>query len=502
MRQAFVLLIALCLLAKGRGEEIISIPFELDQLRGFVCIQAFVNDKGPYWFIFDTGSDAVGLFSNYATLLRHHPREEAEAASKNDSHADSNASAVIRIEGTAKGKEAKLTLRLGENFFGVIGMESSPVFIRNQFVEPVGIISLMFLNQHFLHISYDDHLIRLLKSSPTDGWNQVPAVRTRTGPFMLRLRIGGEEGEFLLDNGHDGTLSIGDELKLKLKEFLTTRPLYEVTVLSAQSKRQAYAFSARRMPPILLRNLRVNVPWLYSREENLFGSLCMLQFNWLMDLEHDRLYVQPRRKAPPTLRLNQRPPIVIQKRSSDYFIKAGFHTRPYLSGITEESKLLEVNGLNVVNLDGDKNFSDYILQLIMSPFKDQVFLKILKNEKIFEVSFKILDEILVDELLESFVSEIKVEEDGIYAIFKNVQIFETETQEEVPNKQFRVLQIEGRPTLDLTAEDLIEYLHSRLLQNQPAELLCRDESGRERWVKVIPEAPAPPAPSKADTSRK
>ena len=62
------------------ADPTIRLRFEIDTLRGYICLQARVNDnREPEWFIFDTGANfALGLHSRAASRLNIIPIAEPE----------------------------------------------------------------------------------------------------------------------------------------------------------------------------------------------------------------------------------------------------------------------------------------------------------------------------------------------------------------------------------------------------------------------------------------
>jgi len=490
-----------CILALAQAapnaDPTVRLRFEIDTLRGFICLQARVNEnREPEWFIFDTGA-------NMGLLL------QAKAASRLQVSYDTAKWEAFSEYSTSRGgyRVPEVTLhfdkdirfRIQDATFVLSENEGLPlIVVDGKFVNPAGMIGIGLFRKRHVKIAYSTkELIVSTNPMELDGWQEVTAQYEDDEPFVL-LKVGDESVKALLDSGAQGGLSVSYS---QLKKFAP----------NAKPGDPPFDFPTRFFPPTKLGEHPLNLQLIEVREKErpylLFGALEMLHYDWIINTHEMRVYVK-RREPQPKIYTHMRSSFLLHA-FPVYFGEAGFLAFPIPHGalwragmhFEEPCRILTVNGVNLPSkLEGttSKQMVEELTLLAESPFTETVHLRLRCEGQESEITFQLPPGDKVAEVLECipFRSEVKWNidsekdakvqlsitfSDARWRAFYRVngQPVERHNQEH-PHK---VVRVQGLPEAFGLA-DFFEYLHTQLSSGRSVILICLDEAGREVEVEI------------------
>ena len=504
MRTAYLLMIAANVFIFARSslavERSVPLRFEVDTLRGYICLQAAVNENSkPEWFIFDTGFTASFLYQESAKKLGvEYDKEKWTSFSEHST-----------IRGGYPIPE--ITLRLGERltiklqgtaFVGSADETPIIVALQGKLIEVAGIIGMDAFGAFFLKISYSTREIIVSDTQfVLDGWQEVTAQSTGRRPY-IRLKIGSREWTALLDSGWFGGLVIPFSVYKQYKP--------DISEIDSQEEKR-FADVAKLFPPVKIGEnpLGYELITIITRERPylIIGSLEMIFYDWIIDREK-RVYLRRRREAP-KIHVNVPSPVFTNVNiffDENLGILAGTipRSRAARAGLTDECVVLSVNGIRVPpqDISPSESLAKVLSRLLANPFTETARLRVRCGEQEREVAFQLLPSDRIIAVLMhyiplglNFASGSGDKEDDFEV---ELQVCEWLSYYRINDHPIKPSSYEGRDSLkyslvrilglpeDFTIEDFWNHLYAYFSRGEPVVLVCLDEAGREVRLEVPP----------------
>ncbi len=240
-----------------------------------------------------------------------------------------------------------------------------------------------------LNIDFDNQELTVFENIPS-GWTPIKAEFNR-GYINILLKIKGKEYSFGFDTGFSGDIIFSEKHSNKsIKSIPNKRVVYGGLIQVAGGGIISTTSETKNVDKVFLTSDytvdNIEMKMLPKNVENLVGLSFMQHYNWLLDYEEEKVYIQPRKK--------------------EYTPKeAGFYTN-VLGAYFDESEMpvkivLMVKGGNaeksglkigdeVLSINGNEfpkispcEIEDEIKQFIQNA--DEVIFKIQRNDKIEEI---------------------------------------------------------------------------------------------------------------------
>lgn len=501
MRSTRLTAIIGCILALVQAalavESTVRLRFEIDTLRGFICLQARVNEnREPEWFIFDTGANmGLALQSSAASRLNvSYDKAKWEAFSEYSTVRGGYRvpEATLRFDEDIRFQIRDATFVLSED--AVLPL----IVVNRKFVTPAGFIGIGLFPKRYVKISYStQELIVSTTPMELDGWQEVTTQYEEDRPFIY-LKVGDEQTTALLDSGAEGGLSVSHSLLRKL-------------VPDAKPGDPPFDFPTRFFPPTKLGEHPLNLKLIRVKEKErpylLFGALEMLHYDWIINTDGMRVYAK-RREPQPKIYTHMRNSVFLHVFPA-YFEELGSLAFPVPQGalwragmrLEQPCRILTINGVDMPSkLEGttSKHVQEHIILLAENPFTEMVHLRLRCEGQEREITFQLPPGDKVAEVLECIPFRSKVKwnidsekdakvqlsitfSDARWRAFYRVngQPVEQHNQEH-PHKLVRVI---GLPE-EFSLADFFEHLHTQLSSGRSVILICLDEAGREVEVEI------------------
>jgi hypothetical protein len=489
------------------ADPTIRLRFEIDTLRGYICLQARVNEnREPEWLVFDTGgSGSLLLLPKAASRLNISYDKEAWQAFSEYSTVRGGyrvPEVVLRFDGD-------ITYRVQNDTYVLAEDEELPLIVAvgNKLVKAAGVIGIGLFPKRYVKISYDTREL-IVSTTPMelDGWQEVTAQYKENGPY-IQLTVGNQPMTALLDSGaEDGLWLTCDQLKKLAPEAKPCTPSSDY-------------FPTRLFPPTKLGEFPLNLRLIrISKKERpylLFGALEMIHYNWIINTDGMRVYAK-RREPLPKIQIRSRTSVLFHIFPL-YYEERGFLAIPVPRGALWQSGIrvgenpedlcliTEVNGVVVpteLKEATQEEMYASLLRLMASPFVETVRLRLQCKGQEQEFTFQPFADYKLYESVESipFGGNIDWEieydpergeqlrltltfSDPRWSAFYRVngQPVEQHNQEH-PHTVVRVV---GLPE-QFSVLDFIEYLHTQLFQGRSVTVICLNESGQEVEVEIPP----------------
>jgi hypothetical protein len=486
------------------ADPTIRLRFEIDTLRGYICLQARVNDnREPEWFIFDTGANfALGLHSKAASRLNiSYDKTQWKAFSETSTFRGG-----YRVPEATLHFGEDITLRVKGGIFVLPEDEEFPfvVAVGKKLIRAAGIIGIGLFPKRYVKISYDTNEI---VASPTpielDGWQEVTAQYEDHLPFV-QLKVGNQPMIALLDSGASNGLTISRSQFSKLVR--EEKP----------SDSSSFYFPTRSFPTTKLGEYPLSLELIDVIEKErpyfLFGALEMIYYNWIINTDGMRVYAKRRQPQP---KVYAHTPFSVIFHTAPFYWEEKFFAIPTPLGALWQAGLrskgdspddfcviLEINGVSVPSeIEGitPKQLSENLLRLIASPFTETARLRLLCEGREREFTFQLFPAYKLYEFGEclafggDFKYEYTEDEGKLHITFTfsdprwsafyrvNGQPVEQHNQEH-PHKVVRVV---GLPE-EFGITDFIEYMHTQLCNGRSVTVICLDEAGQEVEVEIPP----------------
>jgi hypothetical protein len=501
------------------ADPTIRLRFEIDTLRGYICLQARVNDnREPEWFIFDTGTNfALGLHSKAASRLNiSYDKTQWKAFSETSTFRGG-----YRVPEATLHFGEDITLRVKGGIFVLPEDEEFPfvVAVGKKLIRAAGIIGIGLFPKRYVKISYDTNEI---VASPTpielDGWQEVTAQYEDDLPFV-QLKVGNQPMIALLDSGASNGLNISRSQFSKL--VCEVKP----------SDSSLFYFPTRSFPTTKLGEYPLSLELIVVIEKErpyfLFGALEMIHYNWIINTDGMRVYAK-RREPLPKIQIRSRTSVLFHIFPL-YYEERGFLAIPVPRGALWQSGIrvgenpedlcliTEVNGVVVpteLKEATQEEMYASLLRLMASPFVETVRLRLQCKGQEQEFTFQPFADYKLYESVESipFGGNIDWEieydpergeqsrltltfSDPRWSAFYRVngQPAEQRNQEH-PHTVVRVV---GLPE-QFSVLDFIEYLHTQLFQGRSVTVICLNELGQEVEVEIPPREQVKPQAVSAD----
>jgi hypothetical protein len=501
------------------ADPTIRLRFEIDMLRGFICLQACVNEnRAPEWFVFDTGlSGTLVLLPKAANRLNISYDKEAWEAFGEYSTVRGGyrvPEVVLRFDGDITYRVQNDTRVLAED-------EELPLIVAvgNKLVKAAGVIGIGLFPKRYVKISYDTNEII---ASPTpmglDGWQELTAQHKDNRPYV-QLRVGDKPMTALLDSGAQDGL------------WVTCAQLKELAPEAKPCPPSPDYFPTRLFPPTKLGEFPLNLRLIRIREEErpylLFGALEMIHYNWIINTDGMRVYAQ-RREPQPKIYLRTRPSIFFHVFPL-YDEERGFFVTPVPRGALWHSGIgvaespedicliTEVNGV-VVPTELKETTPEQMLEtlskLMASPFVETVRLRLKCKGQEREFAFQPFPDYKLYEAVESIPFRGNIdweieydtesgEESRLTLTFSDPRwsaFYRVNGQPAAQHNQehpHKVVRVVGLPE-QFSVLDFIEYLHTQLFQGRSVTVICLNESGQEVEVEIPPREQVKPQAVSAD----
>ena len=510
---AFVACIVAFVQVAFAADSTTRLRFEIDILRGYICLQARVNEnREPEWFVFDTGgSGSLLLLPKAATRLNISYDKEAWQAFSEYSTVRGGylvPEVVLRFDGD-------VTYRVQNDTYVLAEDEDLPLIVAvgNKLVKAAGVIGIGLFPKRYLKISYDTREL-IVSSTPMelDGWQEVTAQYKGNRPY-IQLTVGNQPMTALMDSGaQDGLWLTCDQLKKLAPEAKPCLPSLDY-------------FPTRLFPPTKLGGLPLNLQLIRIRENRirekerpylLFGALEMIHYNWIINTDGMRVYAKPREPLP-KINIRSHTSVLFHVFPLYYEEQRGFLAIPVPRGalwqsgirVTENPEdlclITEVNGVIVPTELKDatqEEMYESLLRLMASPFVETVRLRLQCKGQEQEFAFQPFADYKFYESVEYIPFRGKIDWEFEYdpesgersritltfsdprwsAFYRvNGQSVEQHNQEH-PHTVVRVV---GLPE-QFSVLDFIEYLHTQLFQGRSVTVICLNESGQEVAVEIPP----------------
>lgn len=476
----------------------IPIRFEIDTLRGYICLQSKVNkNQENEWFILDTGSSVSILYQETAERLGvEYDKEKWTSFSK-----DSTFRAGYAIPEITFRMDKRLTIKLKGTAFVVAPTDDTPliVAVEGKLVRVAGFIGMDAFGAFFLKISYSTREIVVSDTHfALDEWQEVTARSMDNRPF-IRLKIGSREWTALLDSGWYGGLV------LPLSAYKQYKP--EVPEIDSHEEKRLLDV-AKLFPPVKIgdNSLNYELITITSRERPylIVGALEMIFYDWIIDREN-RVYLR-RRKDTPKVHAHVPSPIFtnIEMFFDDNLgILAGTvpGSRAARAGLTGECVVLSINGIRVPppDIPPSASLAQELAYLLANPFIETVRIQVRCGEQEREVAFQLLPSDKIVAVVRHYFPvgitvrsdtegkiEVEIETGDLLRYYRvNGQPIEASSHEGLRSLKYSLIRIPGLPE-DFTHEDFWNHLYSRFSRDEPVVLVCVDGSGREVELEVPP----------------
>lgn len=474
--------------------------FEIDTMRGYICVKAYVNDYGePEWFIFDTGATGLLLFYRAASRLGVSYDESMWVELSKDSTYPGGYTIPeieVKIAGTT------LRLKLSHTAL-VLQKEVEPILIApaNKLVKAAGILGAGVFKAAGLNLKISYAMKELIASTQPfnlDGWTEVTAQVESDLPF-IRLRTGDEEVAALLDSGWYGGLV------LPLSAYKQYKP--EVPEIDSHEEKR-FLDVAKLFPPVKIgdNSLNYELITITSRERPylIVGALEMIFYDWIIDREN-RVYLR-RRKDAPKVHANVPSPVFTNIEmffDENLGILAGTipRSRAARAGLTGECVVLSINGIRVPppDIPPSASLAQELAYLLANPFIETVRMQVRCGEQEREVAFQLLPSDKIVAVVRHYFPvgitvrsdtegkiEVEIETGDLLRYYRvNGQPIEASSYEGLRSLKYSLIRIPGLPE-DFTHEDFWNHLYSRFSRDEPVVLVCVDGSGREVELEVPP----------------
>jgi hypothetical protein len=289
----FTTMTALTGVARTPGEEIPTVPFDIDRNR--VVIPVAVNGSRPLKLILDTGMgfDGVYLFHQEALKL-----------------IDTAGSIEVRVPGAGSGEASMATMiETGRIDFGDVSLSGQRILVSHtdytQSFTTDGVIGWNLFGHFIVEIDYNRHLIFLRDTAfvPSDsGWLSIP-IELKEGLPFLNVTVEVIAGEVVpvhvyidLASSDALELLVQQDQKYTMPESLTDSSLG--TGLSGD----IYGHYGRSTRVRIGEYDLYSVPTAFapaevrSKQENadgIIGNNLIRRFNVIFDYPHNRLYLRP-----------------------------------------------------------------------------------------------------------------------------------------------------------------------------------------------------------------
>jgi hypothetical protein len=175
----------------------VSIPVEIGN---YITIEAKLNGKGPFAFLFDTGGHAI-LTPEAAAMLTVHPVGAGSAGGAGEGRLSLQFTRVDRMDiGGVSFRD--------QNFF-VIPLQYNTV-ARGDRPPLAGILGLEILERLAMRIDYRNHTVTFWPSETYrhEGAGVAVPITFADDIPLLRAQVGDKIGDFALDTGNGGSLVI------------------------------------------------------------------------------------------------------------------------------------------------------------------------------------------------------------------------------------------------------------------------------------------------------
>jgi hypothetical protein len=488
----------------------VSFPFEVDSLRGFVCIQLSINEREPRWFILDTGANNA--------YLTYEAAEHFGVSIDKSKKEPVSMSWHGKIEGYVVDQPPPLALstqltRMGSFTYKIQGpivifpsdFRFDSVLIRGRLVRPAGMVGLNIFGEQVIRICYDTQTLTIANEPLREGWVEITGKPCYGDFFCARINVGDYTFDALIDSGLDAELSLNRDWGERLKQYLW-RPFMEFETRTL--------YDAFLIPPVKIGELALSILRVQTHTPALppiLGSFGMLHFNWQFDCAERRVYVQLRRNPPRFYcKAHLLRSTFIQCLGNECTITAVPRSEAERLGVIGECALVAINDIPLREIQqhfGTQRVVNFYQGLVLSPIIGQVRLQVRCNDDLKEIIFDNVLSLRDQTSISYFISKNR--------IFSGIETYDDEFmvrfRPESPAKfsidgkpiqlgdkdevKLHLIRIVGLDSDKPTIEEFFLHLRSHLLQGKPVQLVCKDEQGRE----VLVEIPAAEPPKAGDT---
>jgi len=488
----------------------VSFPFEVDSLRGFICIQLSINECEPRWFILDTGADNAYLTYEAAKHFGVSIDKRKQETVSMLWHGEIKGYVVDQTPPLVLSTQLR---RMGNFAYKIRGpimifpsdFRFDPVLIRGRFIQPAGVVGLNIFGEQVIRICYDTQTLTIANDLSRESWIEVTGKPCHKEFFCARITVGDYTFDAFIDSGLDAELSLSRDWGERLKQYLW-RPFME---FDTRTLYDAFLIPIVKIGEINMPLLRVqtHTPALPP----ILGSFGMLHFNWQFDCSERRVYVQLRRNPPRLyckahlLRIT-----LIECSGNECTIASVPRSEAERAGIAGECALLAINNITPREIQehfGTQRVVDFYQSLVLSPMIGQIRLRVRCNDDLKEVVFGNMLSLREQMMVSYFISKNKM--------ISGIETYDNDFVLRFPPESPAKFSIEEKPVrlggkdevilhlirivgLDSdrpTIEEFFLHLHKHLLQGKPVQLVCEDDKGRE----VLVEIPAVEPPKAEDT---
>ena len=245
-----------------------TVPFEYDNFKKGILLDAIVNDTLHVKAFFDTGSIGVAMSGEF---------------SKN---------------GSKKDIPTPFKLQIGRWIY----KQPSTIYINNKFLFDFHGCNVLcggvFFMDRIIEISFEHHYIRELENTEGLGsYDKIPfKSENRCHPVIkAKVCIKGKtiEGEFLMDTGYNGTITVSSSLVNKYK--IRTKDDFEFEAVGITKNTKNVRSSADTIQ--VGRNYITNTIAFLETENNraigLIGNKFFDHFSVVLDFKNNYLYLKP-----------------------------------------------------------------------------------------------------------------------------------------------------------------------------------------------------------------
>jgi len=488
----------------------VSFPFEVDSLRGFVCIQLSINEREPRWFILDTGANNPYLTYEAAKHFGVSIDKRKQETVSMPWHGEIKGYVVDQAPPLVLNTQLR---RMGNFAYKIrdpimifpSDFRFDPVLIRGRLIQPAGVVGLNIFGEQVIRICYDTQTLTIANEPLREGWVEITGKPCYGDFFCARINVGDYTFDALIDSGLDAELSLSRDWGERLKQYLW-RPFMEFETRTL--------YDAFLIPPVKIGELALSILRVQTHTPALppiLGSFGMLHFNWQFDCAERRVYVQLRRNPPRFYcKAHLLRTTLIECSGNECTVVSVPRSGAERAGIAGECALLAINDISLREIQehfGTQRVVDFYQSLVLSPIIEQIRLRVRCNDDLREVVFGNMLSLREQMMVSYFISKNKVIS-GIETYDNDLVLrFPPESPAKFSIKEkpgrlggkdeviLHLIRIVGLDSDRPTIEEFFLHLHKHLLQGKPVQLVCKDEQGRE----VLVEIPAVEPPKAEDT---
>jgi len=184
-----------------------TIIVPMDFSAGRPTVRVWLNGKGPYPFVFDTGAHTTVLDAKLAKELGLEELKSDEQIMVGD---PSQKNTVPATRGRTD------SLRVGGATLHSLSFTAIPLGARFE-SKFVGVLGVGHFSEYVIEMDYPANRIRLYKGELPAGRPGVVEYYAEMGLIAFAVEVGGQHVDFHLDSGSSGGFSVTPDLAQKLK---------------------------------------------------------------------------------------------------------------------------------------------------------------------------------------------------------------------------------------------------------------------------------------------